>query len=299
MTTSRSQLECRALSLSAILALGFALLGIIVGLWVGSLVILFDGAYSLVSLALTLLSLTAAKIIAKPSPKRFPNGLAALEPIVIAIKAIVILAVVIACLYSAIESIFTGGREVNASTASIFGLVNVVVCAFAWKLIAKKNKPLNSGLLNAETKQWQMDTLISLAVLIGFISAWAMSKTSLNSYANYADPAMMLLMGGYFIKVPFDMLKTAILELLHTSASTEVCKQVNAFVLESNIQQPSINLHVSSVTKVGQELRVNVDLQLEPTQSIAPKEIERTRHSISDKLKTMPYKTQLNLSLVA
>jgi cation diffusion facilitator family transporter len=293
------QLESRALSLSALLALGFALMGIVIGLSVGSIVILFDGAYSLVSLALTLLSLAAAKIIARPSPKRFPNGLAALEPVVIAIKATVILAVVIACLYSAVESILMGGRPVDASIATVFGLINVVVCAIAWMMIAKKSKQLNSGLLNAETKQWQMDTLISLAVLIGFIVAWGVAQTTLSPYAVYADPAMMLLMGGYFLKVPFDMLKSAVLELLHTSASTEVCKQVNACVSESNDQQPSMNLQVSSVMKVGQELRVNVDLQLAPTQTIAPKEIERTRHCIARNLQTMPYKLQLNLSLVA
>ena len=55
--------ENLALTLSAVGAGLFALAGITWGLWVDSLVIIFDGAYSLISLGLSLLSLYAARLV--------------------------------------------------------------------------------------------------------------------------------------------------------------------------------------------------------------------------------------------
>lgn len=55
--------EKRILTFSALLASGFAGGGMVLGLLVGSLVIVFDGVYSLVSLLLTLLSLAASRYI--------------------------------------------------------------------------------------------------------------------------------------------------------------------------------------------------------------------------------------------
>src|SRR5680860_395046 len=63
--------ENMALSLSAVATGLFALAGITWGLWIDSLVILFDGAYSLVSLLLSLLSLYAARIVRRPASKEY------------------------------------------------------------------------------------------------------------------------------------------------------------------------------------------------------------------------------------
>ena len=72
MCDRTNQNENRVLMFSALLASGFALGGLALGLIVGSLVIVFDGVYSLISLLLTLLSLAASKYINRPSDSNFP-----------------------------------------------------------------------------------------------------------------------------------------------------------------------------------------------------------------------------------
>ncbi|GAK82491.1 cobalt-zinc-cadmium resistance protein [Vibrio ponticus] len=49
MCAQTSLNEKRILSFSALLASGFAIGGLAIGVWMGSLVIVFDGVYSLVS----------------------------------------------------------------------------------------------------------------------------------------------------------------------------------------------------------------------------------------------------------
>lgn len=295
MCVRTSRNENHILTISALLASGFAAGGMVLGLLVGSIVIVFDGVYSLVSLLLTLLSLAASYYISKPSKSVFPFGKAVLEPIVIAIKATVILIVVLFSLYSAISALMTGGREVDASIATIFGVVNVLGCGYAWWFMAKRSRNYSSGLIEAETKQWQMDTLLSVAVTVGFVAAWLVSLSPFAQYAAYADPLMMLLMGFYFLKVPFDMLCGALRELLMMTPSKELCQVVGNDVLE--IEKVSDHqLKVAGITKVGQELRVNINLHVDDD-TLELDTLEKTRKQLTTRLSKHRFKLQLQLNV--
>ncbi|WP_087021165.1 cation diffusion facilitator family transporter [Thaumasiovibrio subtropicus] len=296
MCARTSQNESRVLSFSALLASGFAIGGLVLGLWVGSLVIVFDGVYSLVSLLLTLLSLAASRFIDKPSDDSFPFGRAILEPIVITIKATVILAIVTVSLYSAVTALFTGGREVDASIATLFGVVNVAGCGYAWWYIARKSKRFSSGLIEAEASQWKMDTLLSVAVTAGFVLAWFITLSPAQAYAVYADPLMMCLMSFYFIKVPLLMLKDALRELLMMRPASAICQQVNQEVSAVS-EQAQQSIELAAVTKVGRELRVNIDIHTEKAQSIQIADIERTRKALKRRLSALPFQLQLTLNV--
>ncbi|HGV9303942.1 TPA: cation transporter, partial [Vibrio parahaemolyticus] len=198
-------------------------------------------------------------------------------------------------LYSAISALMTGGREVDTSIATIFGLVNVIGCGYAWWFMAKKSRRFSSGLIDAEKKQWQMDTLLSVAVTVGFIAAWLVSLTPFAHYAVYADPMMMLLMGFYFLKVPFDMLCGALRELLMMTPSKELCQVVGNDVLE--IEKVSDHqLKLAGITKVGQELRVNIDLHVDDDM-IELDTLEQTRKQLTTRLSKHRFKLQLNLNV--
>ena len=298
MCDSKNHNENRVLLFSALLAACFAIGGLVLGLLVSSLVIIFDGVYSLISLLLTLLSLTASKYINRPSDTTFPFGRAIIEPIVIAIKAVVILLVVGYSLYSAIDNMMSGGREVDASVATLFGTFNVLGCGYAWWYISNKSKRNSSGLIYAESKQWQMDTLLSVAVTIGFVVAWLITYSPFAKYAVYADPTMMLLMSFYFIKVPFQMLRDAIRELLMMSATKDICDAVDSDVIAVD-KEANQDLKLIGVTKVGPELRINIDIHTNDQLAIAVDDIERTRRQLKQRLSKMPYVLQLNLNIAS
>ncbi|MCG9677385.1 MULTISPECIES: cation diffusion facilitator family transporter [Vibrio] len=287
--------EKRILTFSALLASGFAVGGLVLGLLVGSLVIVFDGVYSSVSLLLTLLSLAVSKYIQSPSRSHFPFGKAVLEPVVIATKGSVILLIVAYSLYSAIIAVFNGGREVDASIATLFGVVNVLGCGYAWWHIAQKSKRFSSGLIEAEVKQWQMDTLLSVAVTLGFIAAWVVALSPLAEYSVYADPMMMILMSFYFIKVPYEMLKEAVRELLMMPPSDEICDAVDQGV-SALVKEVKQQIELTAVTKVGRELRVNLDVHSTEKQ-VAIADIEKTRRILKDKLSKLPLDLRLNLHI--
>lgn len=296
MRINANSQENQILAVSAILASAFAVGGLVLGIITGSLVILFDGFYSLVSLLLTLLSLAVARYIQQPAHATFPFGKAILEPIVIAFKGAAILAVVMVSLHSAVIAMFSGGRAIDITIASLFGFVNVVGCGFAWWYIAHKSKNQPSDLIEAETKQWKMDTLLSVAVTLGFVFAYLLNLTSYSQYAVYADPFMMCLISAYFIKVPFDMLKQAVKELLMMKPNDEICAEVDERLLVAK-QQARQKIMLTGLTKVGRELRIDVNIQAEPNKTISVEDIEHTRSTLSKHFSDYPLNLQLNLSV--
>ena len=298
MCIQTSRNEKRTLTLSALSALLFAVAGLVIGLLVDSLVIVFDGAYSLVSLVLTLLSLAAARFIAAPSCDRFTFGRAIFDPAVIAIKGAVILLVVGYSLYAAVEALLTGGREVDASVATAFGVVNVLGCIAVWALIAAQSKRQHSGLLDAEADQWQMDTMLSVAVTAGFVVAWLMTQSSLAAYAVYADPVMMLLISLYFIKVPLNMLTSALREIFLMAPSEEIRERIDQSVLEAG-KDSDQEIELAGVAKVGRELWVDVDIYPDDSDVIRVKDIEKTRETIEKRLAKLPLELQINVNIAS
>lgn len=298
MCARKSFNENRVLTLSALFASMFAGGGLIVGLLVGSLVIMFDGVYSLVSLLLTLLSLVAARYIRKLSDAQFPFGRAVFEPAVIAVKGAVILLIVSYSLYSAIGSMFTGGRPVDASVATAFGAINVVGCGLAWWYMKSLGKRHASGLIDAEVKQWQMDTMLSVAVTAGFVIAWLMTLTPMAKYAVYADPMMMLAMSFYFIKVPFEMLRSAMREIFLMAPSKEICQTVDQSVVAA-CKESEQDIELAGVTKVGHELWVDVDIYPDSSEVILVEDIEQTRSTIEKRLSKLPLKLQITVNIAS
>ncbi|MBF9002836.1 MULTISPECIES: cation diffusion facilitator family transporter [Vibrio] len=296
MCTQTTLNEKRVLTLSALVSSVFAGGGLVIGLLVGSLVIAFDGVYSSVSMLLTLLSLAVAKYLEKPQDTRFPFGRALFEPLVITFKGLVILMVVAYSLYSAVIDLLAGGHAIDTSIATLFGLINVVGCGITWYTIARMNRKYPSGLIGAEIKQWQMDTLLSVVITVAFIIAWVMTLTPLAPYAVYVDPMLMLLMSFYFIKVPVMMIKSATREMLLMAPDKEICQRVDQGILAAN-EMSTQELELAAVTKIGRELWVDIDIIADKNDQIDMQDIEATRQTLEQRLSKLPFELQLTLNV--
>lgn len=221
--------EQNILKLSTASCLAFAAFGIGLGLWNGSMVIIFDGAYSLISLALTLLALVATMYIHGKKRRKNRNlsqaKIQLIESSVVLIKGLVVTLLCLLSLNSAVGAIFSGGREVNAFSALIFGVINVVGCLTTYLAINKQAGRRASVLLKAESSQWLMDTVISAAVLLGFIVASVLMLTDFAEYAVYADPLMVIIASVYFISVPVKMVKEASVSMVNLWQKNQLEKQ--------------------------------------------------------------------------
>ncbi|RUO23976.1 cation transporter [Aliidiomarina minuta] len=252
---STNQVQRRALLCSAFSASLFALSGLIMGLLSGSIMILFDSAYSLIGLLLAALSLFAMRAANKPASRRYPFGRMTAEPLAVLLKGLVLLLICLLSLFSAAWTLWQGGRAVEMDLVLIFGAINVIGCAITWAYLARCRKDSDGPLLVAEVRQWQMDTWLSAAVLIGFIIAFAISLTPYQHLAVYADPVMVLLIVSYFFKTPLGMMKKALREILLISADSSLIERLQQQLHDSQVPVSTIR-----AAQVGSYLLIDVDV---------------------------------------
>ncbi|MGS2744381.1 cation diffusion facilitator family transporter [Halomonas sp. LS-001] len=258
--------ERRGLRLSAIFASLLAFTGLVLGLASGSITILFDSGYSLLSLVLVLFSLLALKQARKPADDHYPFGRLTVEPLAVLLKGVVIALVCLFSLVSALWTLVQGGRLVTLDIALMFGVVNVVGCLWIWWLLHRYAKVSSSSLLKAELRQWQMDTGLSAAVLLGFALTWGLTLTPWASLARFADPVMVLIIAGYFLPMPVRMVRGAMRELMFGEPLGSVRQEVMQEMADFDILDDDVRL-----AQIGSFLMV--DIQLEKHQIDTAEEI--------------------------
>ncbi|WGI24437.1 cation diffusion facilitator family transporter [Halomonas alkaliantarctica] len=281
--------ERRALRFSAISASLFAFTGLALGLTSGSITILFDSGYSLLSLVLASLSLFALQQARKPADDHYPFGRLTVEPLAVLLKGVVIAMVCIVSLVSALWSLLDGGRLVTLDLALMFGVVNVTGCLLTWWWLARYARVARSSLLAAELRQWQMDTWLSAAVMLGFGLTWLLTQSPWASYARFADPVMVLIIAGYFLPMPIRMVKGALRELMFGGSCSSVRRDVVEDVADFDVTSDDVRL-----AQVGSFLMV--DIQLDKQQFDDAQEI---MDSVERRCKRLNLRPVTSLTLVA
>lgn len=247
--------ERRALRLSAVFASLLALSGLVLGLASSSVTILFDSGYSLLSLVLVSLSLLALKQARKPADDHYPFGRLTVEPLAVLLKGVMIALVCLFSMVSALWILIQGGRLVTLDLALIFGIVNVIGCLAIWWLLYRYAKISRSSLLEAELRQWQMDTWLSAAVLLGFALTWGLTLTPWAGLARFADPVMVLIIAGYFLPMPIRMVRGALRELMFGEPVCGIRQEVMQEVSGFDIVDEDVRL-----AQIGSFLVVDIQL---------------------------------------
>ncbi|MDV2885099.1 hypothetical protein BTR22_09255 [Alkalihalophilus pseudofirmus] len=288
--------EKRVLMISVYGALLFAVIGVVWGLIINSQMILFDGAYSFISVVLSLMSLLGAAYIKKQDEKRFPFGKEVLEPIIIIVKYSIILVLCIVALASSGYDLFTGGRAVDPGYALVYSILSTVGCAVVLYFLSQKKKTSQSGFIEAEQKQWLMDTLLSGAVLVGFLGATIVSYTQYAAYVAYIDPLMVLLVSLYCLKLPYVMIRDNIREVLEMSPAQPLQTHILKLVEETETKYRFVE-SVTRTSKVGEKLYIEIDFILDPSSKAQTvREHDEIREEINLKMKDIHYTKWLTVS---
>jgi len=288
----QSNLLIYSILFSAILSI----IAFIIGFMTSSQVILFDGIFTLIGIALTFLSILSAQFIKKKDFKNYPFGKEAFEPFIVIAQYCIILAVCVSNMISAVRVILEGGADVDINSGFLYGFISAVLCYLAYmflKFIAKRSA---TGIEEVEVTQWKFSFLFSLAMLAGFGVAWILSKTRLLPFVSYVDPVLAILITLLFIKTSVSSLRTSIKELLHAVPSLELTS-----LIEEKINQINLNYHftdtVLRIGKVGQEIIIEIDYIIEENSELdSIRKQDTLRAELNRSLSEIPYEKWLSLT---
>ena len=290
------KLENKILKISMVGALFFALFGIAWGWTAQSEMIIFDGLYSFISLALTMLSLYINNFIAKKELDKYPFGKYILEPLVISFKSLIIGGMCLYSLIGAIQDVVHGGNTVEYGSALIYSIVSVIGCGGVYIFMKKKGDKISSELIKVEASQWLMDTLLSIGVLVGFVIAMILRNTRFSVLNVYIDPMMVIMVSVVFIKMPVQSFINAFKEILCVKADDEINDDIYLIVKEIE-KEYKFEDSISRVSKIGGELRIEIDFIYNEESKLKDlDQMDCVREEVYDAIKHIDYNKWLNVS---
>lgn len=291
--------EKNMLTFSAAGGLFFAVLGIAWGAVVQSEMIMFDGLYSLISLFLSILALYISNYIKKADFDKFPFGKGVLEPIMVAFQSIVLIIMCVITLVDGVKGLLAGGNNVDTGLALMYSLISTVGCALSYYVLNKNGRKISSEIVNSESNQWLMDTILSAAVLVGFLIVAIVSKTDYVFITKYIDPLMVITSSLFFIKVPIKTLNKCFGEIINRNADKDINDQIYTIVKDIE-EEYKFEDSITRVSKIGRELRIEIDFVFSDKSTLKElEEMDKVREEVYVGIKSIKLKKWLNVNFTA
>ncbi|GEL94045.1 cation transporter [Cellulomonas composti] len=285
--------ERRALIGSIIGAGVVGILAMVWGIAAQSRVLLFDGAFVLLGIVLSALSLAASRAAAIAPSARFPFGRQAITPIAIAIQGAALLGTLLYAAADAIGIILDGGSDVAAATVAAYGIVTMLVSLALARWLGRTAP--DSDLVAAEVAQWRAGAVLSLVYAAGAGVALLLSAWSLDDIVRYVDPGLVLLACVVLVPIPIRLLRAAGLELMEAAPPPEVTEAIDQAVRDVRGQfelpEPLVR-----ATKLGERLYIEVDFLVTPGDWDVSDE-DRVRRALVGRLEALGYELWANVEL--
>lgn len=216
--------------------IGFAILS-------GSQAIMLDGLFNLAFFVTSLITLKVASLMRRGDTIHFPFGYAFFEPLVNGFKGVLILGVSLMALADALDSLFTGGRMISPGLATVYGIFATTACTMVAYITYRTAKKSGSPLLQTDASNWIVNTAISSAVLLTFLSIFLIRGSALEHLIPYIDPALIVVLVVVSIFIPVRIAWKALMELLNRTPSSDLQDKV-----EATIQKAVEDLPVQQLT---------------------------------------------------
>lgn len=246
---------------SSIASLAFGVAGMIAAARSGSSSVLFDGAYSFLSAALTALSLPLLRLIARESGRRFQYGYAAFEPLYVILSSALILGAQGAIGLKALGTLRAGGASIHLASALGYEIVSTAACLGMAGFMTLQRKRSDSPILRVEAVSWLMDGAISAGVLAAFALALVAGDGPLAPFLPYVDPALTLALVALTAPSLVALAARSLAELLSAAPPREVEEAARTALAGFEGTQGIEGLSLS-LRKVGRSLDARVTVNL-------------------------------------
>ena len=296
--TSSDIVNQKVLKYSVIFTITFTIIALIVGILTSSQVILFDGVFNLVGVALTYLSIFSMKFIKKKDTWNYPFGKETFEPFIVITQYCIILFICTSNIFSAIQIIIEGGREINITSGILYGIFaatyNIAVYIYL-KLLTKEH---STAISEVEVAQWKFSYLLGVGILLGFSIAWLIELTPLIRYADFVDPILTIIITATFTKTAIVSIGECVRELMLASPTEEITQSIMKKIDEINLDY-DFSDKVLRLGKVGGKIIIEIDYIIEKNSELDSIDIQdELRRKIKKAVIDLPYEKWLNVNFM-
>jgi len=258
--------EQRVLKLSVYLTVLIAALGVVLGLVSGSMSIVFDGLFSVIDVAMSLLALWVARLVTCEENRTFQYGYWHIEPITLALNGGMLMVLCVYAVINAVGSFMAGGQDVELGWAIGYSVVMAAIAFGMYFYEKRANLKAKSEFLHLDAQSWLMSALSAAALLVAFLFAWVIGGTRFAYLAPFVDPAILALLSLFMIALPIRTVRQAISEILMITP-TDLDTKVRA-VMDELVIRHAFTSYTSYSAKVGRGRFIEIHIVVPPDRPI-------------------------------
>ncbi len=257
--------ESGVLRISIAATLVLAALGIGFGLVSGSFAIAFDGVYALIDASMSLLSLLVVNLISSyavsgPMPRklreRFSVGFWHLEPMVLGLNGMLLIAVAIYALVNAIVTLSEGGSDLQFGWAIVYAVITLAACLTVAVIEARANRRIGSEFIRLDVKSWIMSAGITAALLVAFSIGLAVQGTDWQWISPYIDPAVLAIVCVLIIPLPVSTVLRALSDMFLVTPA-DLREHVDR-VAQAFVARHGLTAYRAYVARVGRSREIEL-----------------------------------------
>lgn len=291
--------EQRALTLSIVMTLVVASLGVALGLLAGSRSILFDGVFSTIDAAMSGLALFVTRLIAREVSQRFQHGYWHLEPLVAALNGAILLLLCFYAFLNAVQGLMAGGHELAFGVAIVYAAVVTLVCTAMTLHQRRINRGVGSEFVRIDMHGWLMAALITGALLVAFVIALILQHTAYAHLTPYVDSLLLAMLTLGFLPVPIGIVRRAMKEVLLIAPSA-IDREVHA-AMAPVMRRDGLLEYNSHVAKAGRGHFIEIHVVTRPDFAAGRGmvELDEIRAAIAAGLSIPPQRRWFTVSFTA
>jgi cation diffusion facilitator family transporter len=278
-----SVLEQRVLMFSTVLSGVLGAFALAVGLVSGSMSIVFDGLFSIIDVTMGFLGLWMARLVTREANRTFQYGYWHVEPMSLAFYGGMLMVLCVYGFFDALSALLEGGRVVDLGPAIGYTVVMTAACFAMYFYERRTNRAANSQFLHLDAQGWLMSALGTAALLVAFVSAWALGFTSYAHLAPYVDPGVLALLCLVMLPIPIRTVRQALSEILLITPD-DLDTQVSS-VMDSIVARHGFAGYTSYAARVGRGAFIEIHILVHPDWRIGTvAEVDSIRNEIAGAL---------------
>lgn len=285
-------LEINIFRLSLTIGLLSGVIGGYIALRGQSITIFIDSAYSFFSVLVDFVALAAAHKLCKAHDHDFHDGYYKLEPIVVNLESLVIIAIAVVAVTLSVVALINGNEHTHYELAIVYAAVAAVVCFGMNRLCHRAQEKTGSKILFADAKVWRADGLVSAAAFVGFSLALFTQDTPWFAYARFVDPILACCIAVYIIREPIKMIRASFMELLDTNPDADLAKQIDTIVRKAFISQEQIRLGNVRTNTAGRHINIHIGYDL--PEIVSRKDLDTCNQMIREALEVQFRSVSIN-----
>lgn len=255
--TKAQKKEKSAMSVSLYGNMLFVILELIMAVYTSSQAVLLDAVYDGVEFAMLLPSIFLIPLLYKPSNEKHPFGFMQIESMFVVVKGATMSAVTVGLIMNNIDIMLHGGHTVPFGTVAWFQLAACILGIAVWFYLRRKNKVMNSPLVEMEMNGWKIDSAASLGMAIAFFLPAVIPDGFLQGVIPYLDQMITIVLSIFMIPTPIKAVITGLRDLFLLPPEEETITEIKETV-EPILEAYGYEKLYYDIVRTGRKLWISV-----------------------------------------